>query len=138
MHETIAILDYGSQYTQLIARRVRELGVYSVILPPATPADALAKLNLKGVVLSGGPNSVYEDGAPGLPDGVLALGVPVLGICYGMQLLAHTQGGRVSPSQHREYGLAKLNVTVEDPLFAGLGADEPVSMSHGDRVEALL
>ncbi|MFN3430013.1 MAG: glutamine-hydrolyzing GMP synthase [Candidatus Sericytochromatia bacterium] len=137
MHETIAILDYGSQYTQLIARRVRELGVYSAILPPDVTADELKAHDLKGIVLSGGPNSVYAEGSPGLPDGLLDLGVPVLGVCYGMQLLAHTQGGKVVPSDHREYGLAKLTVLTEDALFAGLGADEPCWMSHGDRVEAL-
>ncbi|HEY9723453.1 MAG TPA: glutamine-hydrolyzing GMP synthase, partial [Oscillatoriaceae cyanobacterium] len=137
MPETIAILDYGSQYTQLIARRVRELGVYSEILPPTTPVDALRARQLKGIVLSGGPSSVYEAGAPTLDPKLLELGVPVLGICYGLQLLAHQLGGEVTPSEHREYGLAQVHRLLDDPLLTGLEASEPVWMSHGDRVTRL-
>jgi GMP synthase (glutamine-hydrolysing) len=137
MHETIAILDYGSQYTKLIARRVRELGVYTEILPPTTTGAELKTRNLKGVVLSGGPNSVYDPEAPTVADDVLTLGVPVLGICYGMQLLAHRLGGKVEPGETREYGLATLHRTQDDAMLTGLGEEEPVWMSHGDRVVAL-
>src|SRR5512142_3463681 len=104
--DTIAILDFGSQYTQLIARRVRELHVYSELFPWDTPAERVLALNPKGFILSGGPSSVYEPGAPTLPGYVLQSGLPVLGICYGMHLLTQALGGRVVPSQEREYGPA--------------------------------
>ncbi|MCA9969802.1 MAG: glutamine-hydrolyzing GMP synthase, partial [Anaerolineales bacterium] len=146
-HDTIVILDYGSQYTQLIARRVREADVYSELHAwDADPAEVLA-LRPKGFILSGGPNSVYDAGAPTLPDYVLASGVPVLGICYGMQLLAHTLGGVVAGSRAREYGPAALRVdAAENPLFRGWEVAETavsppspqqVWMSHGDKVTAL-
>lgn len=143
-HDTIMILDYGSQYSQLIARRVREAHVYSRLVSWSTPAEEVLAYNPKGFILSGGPNSVYDEGAPTLPDYVLDSGLPVLGICYGMQLLAYRLGGRVSYSRHREYGPATLHVDkIEDPLFAGwhIAGVEPdqsqVWMSHGDKVEAL-
>ncbi|MCL7452812.1 MAG: glutamine-hydrolyzing GMP synthase [Anaerolineae bacterium] len=134
----IAILDFGSQYSQLIARRVREAQVYCELLAHDTPAEEVLALKPRGFILSGGPNSVYDRGAPGLPDYVLQSGLPVLGICYGMQLLAHNLGGRVAPAQRREYGPALLQVTdLESPLFAGLPFALPVWMSHGDRIEEL-
>lgn len=143
-HDTIIILDYGSQYSQLIARRVREANVYSRLVSWSTPAAEVLAYQPKGFILSGGPNSVYDDGAPTLPDYVIESGVPVLGICYGMQLLARRFGGQVGYSQHREYGPASLHVDqTDDPLFRGwhVAGVEPhqdqVWMSHGDKVEAL-
>lgn len=136
MPEVIAILDYGSQYTRLIARRIRELGVYAEILPP-TAAPSAVTGPLKGVILSGGPNSVYAEGAPGLDKAWLEAGVPVLGICYGLQLLAHVLGGKVVPGTSREYGLAHVTSRDGGALFSGWQELEPVWMSHGDRVEAL-
>ncbi|MDX1993914.1 MAG: glutamine-hydrolyzing GMP synthase [bacterium] len=134
----IAIVDYGSQYTQLIARRVRELGVYAEVFPFDVTAEALHQHQPRGVILSGGPNSVYEDGAPTLSPHLLEDGRPVLGVCYGMHLLAHNLGGLVSPGKTREYGDADVSHTPdENPLFAGLPATMPVWMSHGDYVEAL-
>ncbi len=129
----VVVYDFGSQYTQLIARRFRELGYYSEILPfnAPLPEDAGA------VVLSGSPYSVYDDGAP-LPDpNVLTAGVPVLGICYGLQVITHLLGGRVAPSQRKEYGPADLQVLDPDHLFRDLPAEFRVWMSHGDRVEEL-
>ncbi len=135
--ETILVLDFGSQYTQLIARRIRELGVYSEIRPYDTPLDEVRKLHPRGIVLSGGPASVYEPEAP-IPDpGVLELGVPVLGICYGLQLITHLLGGKVEKATRREYGRAELRVDADSPLFAGLPRELTVWMSHGDRVEQL-
>ncbi len=137
-HDTIIVLDYGSQYAQLIVRRVREANVYCELVHWNAPAEDVLALNPRGFILSGGPNSVYDPGAPALPDYVLASGAPVLGICYGMQLLAHTLGGRVAGSTSHEYGPATVTVDApDDPLFAGWEAGEPVWMSHGDRVEAL-
>jgi GMP synthase (glutamine-hydrolysing) len=136
-HDTIAVLDYGSQYSQLICRRVREANVYAEMVSWDRAADRLPHINLKGIILSGGPASVYETGAPALPDVVLESGVPVLGICYGLQLLAHALGGRVAPSAKREYGAAEIEVTGETPLFGGQPRQQQVWMSHGDRVERL-
>jgi GMP synthase (glutamine-hydrolysing) len=146
-HQTIAVLDYGSQYSQLICRRVREAHVFAELVPWDRAAEYLAQTQPLGIILSGGPNSVYEPGAPSLPEAVLAAGVPVLGICYGLQLLAHTLGGQVAPSHEREYGAALVNATgrlpgdevseVENPLFGGLPSEMQVWMSHGDRVERL-
>jgi GMP synthase (glutamine-hydrolysing) len=134
----IAILDFGSQYSQLIARRVREAQVYCELLSYDTPFEEVVALDPRGFILSGGPKSVYERGAPELPGYVLESGLPVLGICYGMQLLAHNLGGKVEPAQRREYGPALLQVTdLDSPLFAGLPFSLPVWMSHGDRIEKL-
>ena len=142
MNDTIIILDYGSQYAQLIARRVREANVYCELVSWRASAEEVLARRPKGFILSGGPNSVYDPGAPALPDYVLDAGVPVLGICYGMQLLAHRLGGRVAGSARREYGPAALNVDETGaPLFANWGAaggaDATVWMSHGDKVETL-
>lgn len=136
--DTIVVLDFGSQYTQLIARRIREQEVYCEIHPYYTHADQLASMQPKGIVLSGGPSSVYAPDAP-LPDtGIFALGVPILGICYGMQLVAHlSNGGVVHPADEREYGSAELVVDLPIPLFANLRGEVNVWMSHGDRIEVL-
>lgn len=136
--ETIAVIDFGSQYSQLIARRVRECGVYCELLPHDVSAVELQALAPRGFILSGGPASVYEPGAPQLPQPVLDAGKPILGICYGMQLLAHALGGRVAPSRHREYGHAVVRTREPDyPLFHQLPTELPVWMSHGDVVERL-
>jgi GMP synthase (glutamine-hydrolysing) len=141
--DAIAILDFGSQLTQLIARRVREAGVYCEIMPWDAAAARLPALNPRGVILSGSHASVYDPGAPTLPAGLIQLGVPVLGICYGMQLLAHTLGGRVEASDHREYGHAEVmfessQLVSADDLrdWTTDGATLNVWMSHGDRIEA--
>ncbi len=144
-HDCIAILDFGSQYTQLIARRVRELEVYCEILPHDTPAADLAGRRVAGVILSGGPASVYEAGAPGVDPAVFGLGVPVLGICYGMQLMAGALGGRVEPGATREFGHAEVRARGRTKLLDGLqdraNAEGHgllhVWMSHGDKVAAL-
>jgi GMP synthase (glutamine-hydrolysing) len=133
-HELVLILDFGGQYTQLIARRVRELGVYSEILPFNTSAEAIRHRNPKGIILSGGPSSVYEIGAPHPDPDVLHLGVPVLGICYGVQLMAHFLGGEVKPSNRREYGHAEIAIRDEGKLLGGLSSPLKVWMSHGDYV----
>ncbi len=130
-HQLVLILDFGSQVTQLIARRIRELGVYCEIHPCNLPPRRFD--GLVGIVLSGGPSSVYDADAPPFHDGWLAMGVPVLGICYGMQLLTQRQGGEVKPAGAREFGLAHVKVSG-GALFAGLGEDIPVWMSHGDQV----
>jgi GMP synthase (glutamine-hydrolysing) len=136
--ETIVILDYGSQYTQLIARRVRELNVYCEIRSWSAPSQEVLDLRPMGFILSGGPNSVYDPGAPTLPSYVIQAGVPILGLCYGLQLLAHTLGGKVAPAGRREYGAAQVWVTdLQCPLFAGLDTTLDVWMSHGDRVERI-
>ena len=135
--DTIIVLDFGSQYSQLIARRVREAGVYSVLLPWDTPWAEIAPLRAKGVILSGGPASVYEPGAPTLPEWLLREDLPVLGICYGMQLLAQALGGVVEPAMRREYGPATIEVDRTSPLFAGLPPSIEVWMSHGDHITRL-
>ncbi len=132
--ETVVILDFGSQYTQLIARRIREVGVYCEIHPFNTSVDALQHLNPKGIVLSGGPSSVYEEGAPHCSPGVLTLGVPVLGICYGLQLLSYFLGGKVESSAFREYGAARVSLSGDSQLLDGLPSDFQAWMSHGDHV----
>jgi GMP synthase (glutamine-hydrolysing) len=135
--EVIPILDFGSQYAQLIARRVREKGVYSELVRPDISVGELKKLNPKGIILSGGPSSVYEPNAPKCDPKIFDLGVPILGICYGMQLGAQILGGQVKPAKAREYGRAKLTVTQDDPLVRGLPQETTVWMSHGDQVHDL-
>lgn len=131
------VLDFGSQYTQLIARRIREFDVYSEILPFNAALEEISAFAPRGIVLSGGPSSVYDDGAP-LPDpGIFSLGVPILGICYGMQVMAHMLDGRVAGSLKREYGRAVLRVDIDTGLLRGVGENTRVWMSHGDRIEAL-
>ncbi|MBS1791311.1 MAG: glutamine-hydrolyzing GMP synthase [Acidobacteria bacterium] len=132
--ETIIILDFGSQYTQLIARRIREVGVYCEIHPFNTSIEALQKMKPAGIVLSGGPSSVYEEGAPHCSPNVLKLGVPLLGICYGLQLISYFLGGKVESSSRREYGSAKVKLSSEGQLLAGLPSEFQVWMSHGDHV----
>jgi len=135
--EIVLILDFGSQYTQLIARRVRELRVYCEIVPYDITLDEIHSINPKGIILSGGPSSVYEKGAP-LPDpGIFNLGIPILGICYGLQILGHLLGGRVSKSEHREYGYARFVVDDDIDLFRDLSPDLEVWMSHGDRIDQM-
>ena len=134
---TIVILDFGSQYTQLIARRIREFNVFSVVLPCTTPLDELRALGPKGLVLSGGPSSVYDADAPAADPAVLGLGVPVLGICYGLQFMVHHLGGTVESAAQREYGHAEVSVVKETPLFAGLPGTMDVWMSHGDHAAKL-
>ncbi len=137
MPDTIVILDFGSQYTQLIARRVREQRVYSEILPHDAPRAEIERLKPRGIILSGGPSSVYDDGAPALSDFLLDLDVPLLGICYGMQLLAHRLGGRVEKSSTREYGHATVHIDYAASLFSNLPSPISVWMSHGDQITAL-
>ena len=133
-YQRIAILDYGSQYTQLIARRIREQQVFSEILPFDTTAEKLRENMPKGVILSGGPNSVFEQGAPGIDPAIFDLGVPVLGVCYGMQLMSQSLGGMVEPGESREYGKTEMTTVPDNELFAGLPEKFIVWMSHGDRV----
>jgi len=135
MVDSIVILDFGSQYTQLIARRIRELQVFSEIVAWDTPASRILAMHPCGLILSGGPASVYAENAPTLPEYVLQAGVPVLGICYGMQAMTKALGGKVSAGEVREYGLAEIEVMVENALLPK--AKQKVWMSHGDRVENL-
>jgi GMP synthase (glutamine-hydrolysing) len=138
--DAIAVLDFGSQYTQLIARRIRELSVYSEILPPTVSVEALREAGYRGIILSGGPSSVYDDKAPLPPLAVFKTGVPVLGICYGMQAMGYLLGGQVVPADRREYGQARIALCGSSPLFNGVDPDRDdrltVWMSHGDTVMA--
>ncbi|HEX9726488.1 MAG TPA: glutamine-hydrolyzing GMP synthase [Vicinamibacteria bacterium] len=135
-HETVVILDFGSQYTQLIARRLREMSVYCEIFPFSARPDDIRRPSLAGLILSGGPQSVYEPEAPRCDDAIFEMGVPVLGICYGMQLMAHDLGSRVSPAEHREYGYATLHFNGAGQLFEGIGSPLRVWASHGDSIES--
>ncbi len=136
-HQTIIVLDFGSQFTQLIARRLRELSVYSEVWPPDTPMEKIRARNPAGIILSGGPKSVSDATAPKCDPSIYAIGRPVLGICYGMQLMADTLGGRVEPAPHREFGHAQVSVTAGGAaaaLFADVPAELRVWASHGDFV----
>lgn len=134
MADTVAVLDFGSQYNQLIARRIREFGVYSELRPGNTPLSEIRKMgNIKGIVFSGGPNSVYDDGAPMCDPNIFSSGIPVLGICYGMQMTHYMLGGQVTPGTKREYGRTEITVKRSE-LFKGLPERQTVWMSHGDQV----
>jgi GMP synthase (glutamine-hydrolysing) len=135
-HQRIVVLDFGSQFTQLIARRLRELSVYSEILPFDTPLDEITRRGPVGIILSGGPKSVSEPGAPRCDPAIVSLGVPVLGICYGMQLMTDFLGGEVAPAPHREFGLATIRIEPGAPLFAKIPPELRVWASHGDFVTA--
>ncbi len=136
-HSKVLILDFGSQYTQVIGRRIRELQVYSEIVPFDTSADAIMRIRPNGIILSGGPASVYDAGAPQVDPKIFNLGIPILGICYGLMLMAHHLGGQVRFTGRREYGAGTLDVTNGSQLFDGLGAEVDVWNSHGDEVTAL-
>ena len=133
-HQTIVVLDFGSQFTQLIARRLRELSVYSEILPYNTAPAEIAKRQPLGIILSGGPKSVREAGAPRCDEAVFDFGLPVLGICYGMQLMTDALGGEVAPAPHREFGLATVSIAHAQPMFTSLPSELRVWASHGDLV----
>jgi GMP synthase (glutamine-hydrolysing) len=135
--DKILVLDFGSQYTQLIARRIRESRVYSEIYPFNAPIEKIKQFNPQGIILSGGPSSVYDKSAPLSDMEIFKLNIPVLGICYGMQLMAHCLGGRVAKAAKREYGKAVLNVDDNADLLQGLSQKTKVWMSHGDRIEML-
>jgi GMP synthase (glutamine-hydrolysing) len=135
--DTVVVLDFGSQFAQLIARRVRELNVYSELLPHDTPWAEIERRRPKAIILSGGPNSVYDADAPKPDPAIWAGRIPVLGICYGAQLMAHELGGDVLPATKREYGPATVTITEDGGLFAGLERDQPVWMSHGDSITRL-
>lgn len=138
-HDRILVLDFGSQYTQLIARRIREAQVYSQILPCTVSLATILAYRPKGIVLSGGPSSVYDKKAPSVPKQLFEQGIPILGICYGMQLVTRLQGGEVEKAPHREFGRAELTVDDRSDLFKGIGAggSSVVWMSHGDRIERM-
>jgi GMP synthase (glutamine-hydrolysing) len=135
--DTIVVLDFGSQYSRLIARRIREANVYCEILPHNAPWRKIESLHPKGFILSGGPASVYEVAAPRCPDEVFSSGIPVLGICYGMQLMAQHMGGKVASASRREYGPAELRILDRSGIFDAVSETTQVWMSHGDRIEAL-
>lgn len=133
-NQTILILDFGGQYKELIARRVRELGVHSLILPGSTPLDGIRAHSPIGIIFTGGPGSVYADGSPRCDKALFSLGIPVLGICYGMHLMTYLLGGEVSPCATREYGLTAVTVDGASPLFEGITGRKTMLMSHGDQV----
>ncbi len=133
--DAVCVIDFGSQYAHLIANRIRRLGVYAEIVLPETPINKLTKY--KGIILSGGPSSVYELGAPTIDKKIFSLGVPIFGICYGHQLIAHLLGGKVSPGKTKEYGLARLHVLQKTAIFEGVREHTQVWMSHGDTVSYL-
>jgi GMP synthase (glutamine-hydrolysing) len=133
-HQTIIVLDFGSQYTQLIARRLRELSVYSEIWPPDTSAEKIRSRTPVGLILSGGPKSVSDPGAPTCDPALFELGLPVLGICYGMQLMAHQLGGEVAPARQREFGHATVTLTPGDVIYTGTPGHTS-RMNEGDAVE---
>jgi GMP synthase (glutamine-hydrolysing) len=138
MHSKVLILDFGSQFTQIIARRIRELGVYSEIQPFDFGLDNIkADKFIKAIIFSGGPNSVYDKAAPDVDNEIFELGIPILGTCYGMQLIAHKLGGKVESAASREYGRAEINLEAESNLTFNLNRNTEVWMSHGDHVTAL-
>jgi len=136
-HETIAIIDYGSQYTQLIARRIRELNVYSIILPHDFQESYINLKNIKCIILSGGPSSVYDKKSPKLNKNILSYNIPILGICYGLQLLVEEFGGSVNNSSIGEYGPSNIDIVSNDYLFEGIPPNINAWMSHGDRIDTM-
>ena len=136
-HDSVVVLDFGAQYSQLIARRVRECGVYSQIVPFNTPADEIKKMNVKGIIFSGGPASVKTEGSPRPDEKIFTLGVPVLGICYGLQVMSLMLGGTVDCPEKKEYGLANINIEKASALLKGVAQNSQVWMSHGDSVSAM-
>lgn len=136
-YQTVIVLDFGGQYKELIARRVRECGVYSVIIPGDAPLERIQAMNPIGIILTGGPDSVYRDGAPRCDPKLFELGIPILGICYGLQLMVYSTGGTVSPCDVSEYGRTKVTVDPDCVLFHGLAAEQIGLMSHTDQVSAL-
>jgi len=132
--EKIVVLDFGSQFNQLITRRIREFGVFSELRPHTITAEEIKDMNAAGIIFSGGPNSVYDEKAFHVDPAIFELGLPILGICYGMQLMAHTQGGKVEGAETREYGKAEIQVTTSNKLFGELPSEQIVWMSHGDHV----
>lgn len=133
----ILIIDFGSQYNQLIARRVRECHVYCRVEPPTMGIDLIRSLKPEGIILSGGPSSIYEKGSPAVDSAILTLGIPILGICYGMQFMVHALGGKVAHAEKREYGLAELSIKASDGLFNNVEAQTRCWMSHGDSIVSL-
>ncbi len=136
INEMIVVLDFGGQYNQLIARRIRDLGVYSELHPNTITAEEIKKMNPKGIIFSGGPNSAYVEGAPKCDEAIYDLGIPVLGICYGMQLMTQHFGGKVEAAEHREYGKAIIKIENPSKLYDGLPLEQSVWMSHGDKIIA--
>lgn len=136
MHK-ILVLDFGGQYKQLIARKVRELGIYSEIIPGSTPILKIKEMEPDGLILTGGPDSVYREGSPKAPEGLFEIGIPILGICYGMQLMAYTLGGAVSKCDKSEYGITSVSIDTKNPLFKELNQIETALMSHTDYVSSL-
>src|SRR6202046_3643415 len=132
--EEVVVLDYGGQYSQLIARRIRDCGVFSELLPHHVPLEEVKKRKPRGIILSGGPASVYAPGAPSLERGLLELGVPVMGICYGMQLLVHELGGKVEQAEVGEFGRSELHVRDPGVLLKGMPLEQTCWMSHRDTV----
>lgn len=131
---TVIVLDFGGQYNQLIARRVREANVYSEILPYTTPLEKILEYNPQGIIFTGGPNSVYADDAPSIGKDIFDLGIPILGICYGAQVMAHVLGGEVKSPDHREYGFTTVDVDSKDLLFSGMENEQVCWMSHTDQI----
>ena len=134
--QTVAVLDFGSQYTHLIARRIREQNVYSEILPHTILSDDIRKKNITAIILSGGPLSVYDDQAPQIDSEILNLGIPVLGICYGLHLMMNNAGGNVLHKGQGEYGYAMIHLESESPLLKNLSTESKVWMSHGDEIDS--
>ncbi|WP_100397777.1 glutamine-hydrolyzing GMP synthase [Bacillus sp. FJAT-44742] len=136
IHEKIIVLDFGGQYNQLITRRIRDLGVYSELHPNSISAEKVKEMKPTGIIFSGGPNSAYVEGAPGCDAEIFELGIPILGICYGMQLMTHHFGGKVEEASHREYGKALITVENNSLLYKDLPEEQSVWMSHGDLIKA--
>ena len=135
--ENIIVLDFGGQYSHLITRRIRDLSVYAELLPYDTSADKIASMNPSGIILTGGPNSVYDENSPKPDSKIFDLGIPILGICYGLQIIVDKMGGSITRTDKREYGKAMLSISSEQKLFQGLESNTDVWMSHGDATKIL-